>query len=72
MAISSTGLTVRGVLGSGAFVGFRTNAQLRQFPLQFDLASDVFLDTDEVGALFGVVPYRGDRQFVPESAAILR
>jgi hypothetical protein len=41
VAISSTELTVRGVLGSGTFVGFQTNAQLGPFPLR-DLADDVF------------------------------
>lgn len=43
----------------------------RPAPLQFDLAAHVFLDTDEVSALFDVVPHRGDRQFIPEGAAIL-
>lgn len=37
--------------------------------LNFD--ADVLLDTDEVGELIGVVEHRGDRQFVPESAAVL-
>jgi len=39
VAISSTELTVRGVLGSGAFVGFQTRAQLGQFALQNALPS---------------------------------
>jgi len=50
VAISSTELTVRGVLGSGTFVGFQTNAQLGQFPLR-DLADDVFLNTYDRPAL---------------------
>ncbi len=37
--------------------------------LNFD--ADVLLDTDEAGELIGVVEHWGDRQFVPECAAVL-